>query len=127
MKNPNCPCVYMLTNWNKTVLYTGVTGNLSERLAWHMAPTKSSFTTKYNVRYLVYFEYLNSMSCAIEREKQIKGWSRAKKDKLISDFNPNWVFISHSPPHHFNSERSEESVTIITNNGHADDQREEAP
>lgn len=100
MKNPLHPCVYIITNVNKTVLYTGVTADLTERLAWHQVPKVSSFTTKYNVRYLIYFEYHNTMRQAIDREKQIKGWSRAKKETLITSFNPQWKFIIDHQNYH---------------------------
>jgi putative endonuclease len=83
--------VYMLTNKNNTVLYTGVTRDLEMRV-WqhrnHVFP--KSFTARYNVEKLVYFEHFTHIELAIAREKQIKGGSRAKKEALINNENPNW-------------------------------------
>ncbi|SDG50626.1 GIY-YIG nuclease family protein [Psychroflexus sediminis] len=88
--------VYILTNKNKTVLYTGVTNNLQQRLYFHKNPTALSkaFTTKYKCFYLIYFEHFQDVSQAIEREKQIKGYRRSKKEALIDDFNPEWEFLN---------------------------------
>ena len=88
--------VYIITNKNKTVLYTGFTNNLKRRLQEHMNPlsSKGSFTTRYNVHYLLYFERFGWADEAIAREKEIKGWLRIKKEKLINDFNPNWAFLN---------------------------------
>lgn len=90
--------VYILTNKNKTVLYTGVTNNLKERLYFHKNPLSFSkaFTTKYKCYYLIYYEHFFQIENAIQREKQIKGKSRAKKEVLISDFNPSWSFLNES-------------------------------
>ena len=87
--------VYILTNKTKTVLYVGVTNNLSERLYQHKNPEAitKAFTTKYNVFYLVHFELFSDIEQAIAREKQIKGWRREKKDNLINSENPNWFFL----------------------------------
>lgn len=82
--------VYMLTNKNNTVLYTGVTNNLKRRLYEHQHNLVDGFTKKYNVHKLVYFDSTTDARSAIEREKQIKGWSRAKKNALINEFNPEW-------------------------------------
>ncbi len=89
--------VYIITNKNKTVLYTGVTNNLKRRLYEHehgIADSSNTFTGRYNVHYLLYFEHYQYILDAIAREKQIKGWTRAKKEKIISDFNPNWDFLN---------------------------------
>ena len=88
--------VYILTNKNKTVLYTGVTNNLKDRLYFHNNPEPFSkaFTTKYKCFYLIYFEHFFDINVAIKREKQIKGYSRAKKENIINDFNPNWDFLN---------------------------------
>jgi len=85
--------VYILTNIRKTMLYVGVTSNLSRRLSEHDEGKGSLFTSKYNIKYLVYFEKFNSINLAIEREKQLKGWTRVKKNKLISKLNPEWKWI----------------------------------
>ena len=88
--------VYMLTNKSKIVLYTGVTNNLKDRLYFHQNPLPFSkaFTSKYKCFYLVYYEHFFEIEDAIKREKQIKGKSRAKKDALISEFNPSWSFLN---------------------------------
>jgi len=90
--------VYILTNKNKTVLYTGVTNNLIERLHFHTNPLPFSkaFTAKYKCFFLVYYEHFTEIEFAIKREKQIKGISRVKKGGLISNFNPNWDFLNDS-------------------------------
>ena len=81
--------VYILTNKNKNVLYTGITNNLIRRVYEHKQHfDKNSFTSKYNVTNLVYFEETTDVNAAIEREKQIKSWSRMKKFFLIKDKNP---------------------------------------
>jgi putative endonuclease len=88
--------VYLLTNKIKTVLYTGVTNNLKDRLAFHNNPLPFSkaFTAKYKCFYLIYYEHFLEIEDAIKREKQIKGWSRAKKEALIISFNPTWRFLN---------------------------------
>ena len=82
--------VYMLTNKTNKVLYTGVTNNLKRRIYEHKNGLVDGFTKKYNVHKLVYFDYTTDVHSAISREKQIKGWTRAKKDVLINEFNPEW-------------------------------------
>ena len=83
--------VYILTNTHKTVLYTGVTNNLVRRVYEHkMHLDKRSFTSQYNVEYLVYYEATPNPEAAIVREKQIKSWSRKKKEQLIAGTNPQW-------------------------------------
>ncbi|MAM28740.1 MAG: endonuclease [Flavobacteriaceae bacterium] len=88
--------VYMLTNKNKTVLYTGVTNNLKQRLYHHKNPLpfSKSFTAKYKCFYLIYFKQFYKMDTAIKREKQIKGYRREKKEVLISGLNANWEFLN---------------------------------
>jgi len=75
--------VYILTNKTRTVLYTGVTNNLKERLHFHANPLPFSktFTTKYKCFYLIFYEHFFEIEDAIKREKQIKGWSRKKKEE----------------------------------------------
>ena len=83
--------VYILTNRINRVLYTGVTNDLTRRIYEHKHHLiKNSFTDQYNVDKLVYFEITPSSRAAIEREKQIKGWSREKKNKLVESKNPKW-------------------------------------
>ena len=86
--------VYMLTNDRRTVLYTGVTNNLERRLYEHRSKDSSGFTKRYNVRRLVYIETAPDATAAIQREKQIKAGSRAKKDALINTVNPDWSDLS---------------------------------
>ena len=85
--------VYILTNFRKTVLYVGVTNDLVRRLGEHERG-ESTFTVKYNCFYLVYWEFHQYVNNAIEREKEIKGWRRSKKETLINDFNPEWKFLN---------------------------------
>lgn len=87
--------VYILTNKNRTVLYTGVTNNLKLRLYQHENKLKpTSFTARYNVFYLVYYERFSWIQMAIQREKEIKNLSREKKLYLIREFNPKLEFLN---------------------------------
>ena len=86
--------VYILTNANNRVLYTGVTNNLQRRLYEHKNGLVDGFTKTYNVHKLVYFDSTDDVSSAIAREKQIKGWTRAKKTALIEAMNPDWHDLS---------------------------------
>ena len=84
--------VYILSNTHKTVIYTGVTNNLARRVYEHKQHLdKKSFTSQYNVEHLVYYEVTDNPEAAIAREKQIKGWNRKRKEKLIESKNPEWV------------------------------------
>ena len=83
-------CVYILTNSRHTVPYTGVTNDLKRRVLEHKSKTGSTFTKRYNVDKLVYFEVGDDVNMAIYREKQIKAGSRQKKLDLINWFNPEW-------------------------------------
>ena len=84
--------VYILTNKYCTVLYTGVTNNLVKRVYEHKNHLdKGSFTAKYKVDRLVYFEETTDVKAAIEREKQIKSWNRDRKTSLIMSMNPKWL------------------------------------
>jgi putative endonuclease len=83
--------VYMLTNKNHTVLYVGVTSDLEGRIAEHKEEVyPNSFTSRYNLKLLVYFEFYDSIEAAIEEEKRIKAGSRKKKLELIKKMNPGW-------------------------------------
>ena len=83
--------VYILTNAHKSVIYTGVTNDLIRRVYEHKNHLdKGSFTAQYNIDKLVYYEVTSDVNAAIEREKQIKGWNRKRKNKLIESKNPNW-------------------------------------
>lgn len=83
-------CVYILTNAHNTVLYTGVTNNLQRRVLEHKAGEGGTFTKKYRITKLVYFESGDDVNIAIAREKQIKAGSRRKKIELIESINPEW-------------------------------------
>jgi putative endonuclease len=87
-------CVYILTNEYNTVLYTGVTGNLPERVRQHKEGKIPGFTSRYRVNRLVYFEAYPDPASAILREKQIKAGSRKKKEALINAVNPEWNDLS---------------------------------
>jgi len=80
--------VYILSNKTNTVLYVGMTNNIIRRLNEHRNKLVCGFTEKYSVNKLVYFELTNDVNVAIEREKQLKRWSRKKKDELIDSVNP---------------------------------------
>ena len=71
-------------------MYTGVTNDLIRRVYEHKNKLVAGFTQKYNEDRLVYFEICSGIVVAIEREKQIKGWSRKKKQDLINSLNPEW-------------------------------------
>ncbi len=85
--------VYIMTNHSRT-LYTGVTNDLLRRVLEHKSGTGSAFTSKYKIDQLVYFETSSDIKAALEREKQIKGWLRAKKIALIESVNPGWQDLS---------------------------------
>ena len=86
--------VYILANWDDSVLYIGVTGNLERRLYEHRNGLVDGFTKKYNVHKLVYFEHTGDVYSAISREKQLKKWSRQKKNELMKRMNPDWVDLT---------------------------------
>ena len=81
--------LYIATNRSGT-LYTGMTNDLVRRMSEHRAGEIEGFTKKYNITRLVYFEHTTDVNAAIAREKQIKGWRRNKKIKLIEKMNPSW-------------------------------------
>jgi len=82
--------VYIMTNKRHTTLYTGVTGDIEQRVLRHRAKIGSEFTRKYKTRKLVYIEQYTKVWEALQREKQIKGGSRADKIRLIESQNPEW-------------------------------------
>ena len=83
--------VYILANKTNTVIYTGVTSNLHRRIYEHKTHADpKSFTAKYKITKLVYYEYTGDVRVALEREKQIKSWNRKAKDNLIHSMNPEW-------------------------------------
>ena len=86
--------VYMLANWNHNVIYTGVTNHLERRTYEHKSKLADGFTKKYIINKSVYFDHTADIKSAIEREKQIKGWARQKKNALIEEANPQWKDLS---------------------------------
>ncbi len=85
--------VYIMASLSRT-LYTGVTNDLRRRVYEHKYKLTPGFTSKYNITRLVYFETTPDVRTAIAREKQIKGWLRAKKMELVSSVNPTWEDLS---------------------------------
>ncbi len=85
--------VYILSSYSQ-ILYTGVTNNLEWRIYEHKHHLVAGFTSKYNITRLFYFEETSNVYTAIAREKQIKGWVRAKKIALIESSNPEWRDLS---------------------------------
>lgn len=109
MKVPGADfCVYIVTNKTRTVLYTGVTNDLPQRITEHYVNKGNTrtFTGRYNCYLLLYYESFQYINNAIAREKEIKNWSRKKKNELITDFNPLWQSLNHElldkwPPDEF--------------------------
>ena len=83
--------VYILTNWCNEVMYIGVTNDLRRRVYEHKNKLVEGFTKTYNVSKLVYYECIGDVIYAIKREKQLKKWSREKKNRLVESKNPEWV------------------------------------
>ncbi|HOW26566.1 MAG TPA: GIY-YIG nuclease family protein [Bacteroidales bacterium] len=80
--------IYILSNKNRSVFYTGVTADFSTRMRSHLEGNGSIFCKKYNVNELIYYELFMNITDAIQREKEIKGWRREKKLDLIKRRNP---------------------------------------
>jgi putative endonuclease len=97
MRAPKHFYVYIMTNRPRShVLYTGVTGNLWRRVFEHKNKLLPGFTSRYNLARLVYYESFAYPDAAIDREKEIKGWRRSKKIRLIESVNPHWYdFAEH--------------------------------
>ena len=130
--------VYILTNFNKTVLYTGVTNDLEQRIIEHYLNSNKpkSFTGKYKTFYLLYYEDYKYINEAIAREKEIKGWKRIKKEELIKLLNPEMNFLNIElfgkwPPDnmfsrsedqycHFNKEEWLKNRCFVTQHDNAD-------
>jgi len=88
-------CIYIMTNYQRTTLYIGVTSNLRSRIYEHQHKTHpKSFTAKYNLTFCIYYEVYSSIEEAIDREKQLKKWNRVKKDALINSFNKSLVDLT---------------------------------
>jgi len=86
--------VYIITNKNNTVLYTGVTSNLEKRMYEHKNKLNKGFAAKYNCEKLIYVQEFSEMNQAIKYEKKIKAGNRARKEKLINTQNPDWIDLS---------------------------------
>ena len=82
--------VYILSSKRNGTLYIGVTNDLERRLYEHRNNLIEGFTNKYHVHHLVYFEDVNDIQSALQREKQLKRWTRKWKLELIEKFNPEW-------------------------------------
>jgi putative endonuclease len=91
MRDEKSPAVYILASARNGTVYIGVTSTLWNRIASHKDGSIKGFTSKYNVKTLVWYEHHLSMEAAILREKQLKKWLRSWKLKLIEDFNPKWT------------------------------------
>ena len=90
----NLHYVYIVTNQHNKVLYTGFTNDLERRVYEHKNKLIKGFTSRYNIDKLVYFDICEDAENTIQREKQIKGWSRKKKESLIESINPEWKDLS---------------------------------
>jgi putative endonuclease len=90
-------CVYILASASG-VLYVGVTNSLMRRVWQHKQKLVPGFTAQYNVTKLVYYEVFDDVRAAIQREKQVKRWSRAKKVSLIEKKNPKWLDLFVEQP-----------------------------
>ena len=88
--------VYLMSDRHRGALYTGVTSDLERRVAEHKSRALDSFSSKYHVHVLVYFEATTDIRAAIACEKQIKVWTRAKKTTLIESVNPRWEDLSEA-------------------------------
>ena len=89
--------VYILSNVTGTTIYVGVTNNLLRRIFEHKHKfDPKSFTAKCDIHKLVYYENTNDVYSALEREKQIKGWNRARKNRLVESMNPKWEDLYES-------------------------------
>ena len=82
--------VYILTNDYDNVMYIGVTNDLARRLSEHKSGTIEGFTKRYHVHKLVYYERFDDIRAAIVREKELKGWTRTRKNALVEAVNPEW-------------------------------------
>ena len=88
--------VYILTNFNETTFYIGVTGDLQKRIWEHKNKVVEGFTKKYNVDKLVYYELTENVESALNREKQLKRWHRQWKINLIKEMNPEFKDLSEN-------------------------------
>jgi putative endonuclease len=99
MRKPKRFHVYIMTNGSRShVLYTGITGNLGHRVFQHKNKLVLGFTSRYNLTRLVYYELFIYPDAAIAREKEIKGWRRSKKIRLVESMNPHWDDLAEQWP-----------------------------
>ena len=88
-------CIYVMTNYQRTTLYIGVTSDLRSRIYEHQNKTyPKSFTAKYNLTFCIYYEMHPTIEDAIAREKRLKRWGRSKKELLINAMNKDWKDLS---------------------------------
>jgi putative endonuclease len=100
--------VYIMTNGPRShVLYTGITGDLLRRVFQHKNKLSSGFTSRYNLTRLVYYEEFVYPDAAIAREKEIKGWRRSKKIRLIESMNPHWQDLAEKWPNVYKPDSSQ--------------------
>ena len=92
---PRTYYVYIITNKSRYTLYAGITGNLMQRMEQHIKGEVESFSKRYRLKYLVYYEEHDNPNDAIRREKQIKKWNREWKERLINEVNPEWRDLAH--------------------------------
>ena len=83
--------VYILTSYNGNAMYIGITNDLQRRINEHKSDLIPGFTKRYRIHKLVYYESCTDVLVAIEREKQIKSWSRRRKNALVESMNPHWL------------------------------------
>ena len=88
--------VYILTNDWGNVMYVGMTSNIERRLYEQKQELADGFTKRYHVHKLVYYEQTNDAYAAVTRERQLKGWTRKRKNELVETVNPNWEDLSTS-------------------------------
>ncbi len=93
--NPRQYYVYILASASNSTIYAGITNDIVRRLYEHQQGSAQGFTKRYQVNKLVYFEVFDQPELAIDREKQIKSWSRLKKNRLIESKNPYWMDLSN--------------------------------
>lgn len=86
--------VYILTNKNCSTLYIGMTNDLERRVAEHKRGEVPSFTQRYQLKRLVWFEHFRDVNEAIAYEKKLKGWLRSKKNALVAKNNPRWFDLN---------------------------------
>lgn len=86
--------VYIITNFTRSTLYIGVTNDLERRMHEHKNQVNKGFSEKYKLTDLVYYEHSNDVHDAITREKQLKRWKRSWKERIINEFNSDWLDLS---------------------------------